>query len=1665
MSSTSSDVELRIRARDESSKTLQQLAKAVKAAADALDQQTRAAETNQTSAKELEDAYKKLESAGQALIKQSKLVQTYQQQSEAMATMAGNVEAAKKRYEELSTAMAAAEKVTKKQQTALTSAQNAIVKAENALAKQEERVTKTAASLEKFGISTKDLAGAQATIVSNVNKTNAVLEELDVVMTTGIQIGKQYAQEQAAIAAAQAEAAAAAKTTADAQKAAEDAKAAEAAKAAAQIQSAMESEALAMDKVITKLRNQANELDATAAGYKTLGNVTKGIDLGGTLVNDLQAIINPAAAARANINTLETSVNKLSSEIEANVGVMDDYAATTKSMSDNQSAILNIAKLIDKFKSQVAAIREARTEFQAVKSDIRDLADQMRSSTSGTEEFGAQMQQLKQQASASASTLQQLGTAARATQAALLAAGVNTQNLSAEESRLRSMTTQTATSLEEMAAAAQDSGTKFKGITAALNDFMGGGRTTLSLAQRMKGEILALGAAYVGLYGQITMAGDVIDAYKLRQQTMIKLAQVVGNDLSAQQKEWQYTENVADQLGLRLDVVADEYSKFAIAATTAGMSLNDTKFIFENVSKAARVNHISIEDLKGVYLALSQMIGKGQVYSEELRQQLGERLPQAISVLAKERKQSVAELLKDIQNGEVKTEAVIQLAKGLGDSVAGSLEESYKSVDKAEGDAYNAFLKFKLAMADSGFIDSYTQALQKLTDFLNSSKGQEAAQKWGDVLADVTDGLIYMLENLEAITTASETLLALWATAKIVTMVTSAVTLFKEWVPRIAACVTALSDFTAMAGAAVTGLLEMSPAIAAVAAAVPQIAAALAAAGVAVWAYNNIDAFHDFVDDLTTEAAKMGLAIEAIFKEAGAAVYDLLKDIFGDFASMLLNVLASAEEALAQFAAKIPGVGQTIADSLNNMAKTARSAADDIAVSQEDAFSTVKGVWNQYESDWNALNNSVEKRHKEAMSTLVAQNSSAIDTMIKQNQKGAASWSDFAKAASDTTISPNITKDQVSASNWAGMFDKTQKQASGFQWTQPDTKISGAESQQIAALTADIQKAQKAAETAIQSAKKALVKNDLPGQLKLIDEQFKPLYDKASAIGGATGAAMAKQLDAVVSKQKQAATMEFNAKGTKSAKDYTNQVQQAAQTLQQWSDQLRANKSEMVGQVNTTASVDAAVDAVVKKYEKLIDALEKLKIKGNAALSSQRDQLVKNLQSLEQQEVAYTKQKTTIDAVTDSIKKAQELEDTRNKLVDSYVKLNEAGQMSEQDMINNSAKAMQEYETRIKAAIKAAEDLVAAHKDAFTPDQLAEMNDQIAQLKLGLANTSGQFTELQKVGVNSIVNGINTALEDTGDLIANLIEGTSNWRDAWTTLGSIVGNFFASLLKDLALAIAKQAVLNSLAASSDSGIANVAKQLGGSAAGATGGNWLTSAANGIASLFGFSSKSSKDASAKTADSAQSGGFISSLSSMFSSAFATGGTVMKTISSSLSSMFSSIFSSGSGIFSTIGNFFSSLFSSSTSTATSSAGSAAGGSGLLSSAASFISSMFHNGGTVGSSTSGSGQQSKSVSPSVFAGAKRFHTGGFPGLKSDEVPAILQKGEQVLSKSDPNNALNGGGSSGSSSSGSSSTRIVLVDDRDSVPEAMNSSYGEKIIMQQVRRNKLSIKKLAKA
>ena len=47
------------------------------------------------------------------------------------------------------------------------------------------------------------------------------------------------------------------------------------------------------------------------------------------------------------------------------------------------------------------------------------------------------------------------------------------------------------------------------------------------------------------------------------------------------------------------------------------------------MAEAARVNRSSTQEMQGVFTALTQIVSKGAVQMEELRQQLGDRLPGA----------------------------------------------------------------------------------------------------------------------------------------------------------------------------------------------------------------------------------------------------------------------------------------------------------------------------------------------------------------------------------------------------------------------------------------------------------------------------------------------------------------------------------------------------------------------------------------------------------------------------------------------------------------------------------------------------------------------------------------------------------------------------------------------------------------------------------------------------------------------------------------------------------------------------------------------------------------------------------------------------------------------------------------------------------------------------
>ena len=77
-----------------------------------------------------------------------------------------------------------------------------------------------------------------------------------------------------------------------------------------------------------------------------------------------------------------------------------------------------------------------------------------------------------------------------------------------------------------------------------------------------------------------------------------------------------------------------------------------------------------------------------------------------------------------------------------------------------------------------------------------------------------------------------------------------------------------------------------------------------------------------------------------------------------------------------------------------------------------------------------------------------------------------------------------------------------------------------------------------------------------------------------------------------------------------------------------------------------------------------------------------------------------------------------------------------------------------------------------------------------------------------------------------------------------------------------------------------------------------------------------------------------------------------------------------------------------------------------SGALGGAGGIFANILHAGGMVGASAPG-----RMVPAMAFAAAPRMHSGGVAGLRHDEVPAILQRGERVLSRREAQSYGGGG------------------------------------------------------
>ena len=111
------------------------------------------------------------------------------------------------------------------------------------------------------------------------------------------------------------------------------------------------------------------------------------------------------------------------------------------------------------------------------------------------------------------------------------------------------------------------------------------------------------------------------------------------------------------------------------------------------------------------------------------------------------------------------------------------------------------------------------------------------------------------------------------------------------------------------------------------------------------------------------------------------------------------------------------------------------------------------------------------------------------------------------------------------------------------------------------------------------------------------------------------------------------------------------------------------------------------------------------------------------------------------------------------------------------------------------------------------------------------------------------------------------------------------------------------------------------------------------------------------------------------------------------------------------------------------------------------------------------SGDGDARKrSVSPGLFASAQRFHSGGkVPGLAADEIPAILQKDEEVLTREDASalrTKVTGVESGGGQKQGGTSLTVLNVDDPERIKEILANNPD--VVLNIINRNAPIIKRM---
>ena len=280
------------------------------------------------------------------------------------------------------------------------------------------------------------------------------------------------------------------------------------------------------------------------------------------------------------------------------------------------------------------------------------------------------------------------------------------------------------------------------------------------------GQVLAI---WIALKAAVAGFSKLKDTLILLDNFKFSLQKLTRSSLDTEES-MRFLIATSKRFGTSLGESVDRYVKFFAAAKQAGVTVEDTREIFVSMSNAAGTLGLRADETRGIFLALEQMFSKGKVTTEELRRQLGERLPGAFGIMADtmnklrpEIEITVNDLDEMLKKGEVISGEVLpEFARQVEIAFGIQSRERIDTLAAAQSRLGTAWTEFIFEVENGGgtlsktfisFFNSVTEGIEKITELQLAFDQMNGFQRTGTVLSYVNPLLFTWLkmsdENIE----------------------------------------------------------------------------------------------------------------------------------------------------------------------------------------------------------------------------------------------------------------------------------------------------------------------------------------------------------------------------------------------------------------------------------------------------------------------------------------------------------------------------------------------------------------------------------------------------------------------------------------------------------------------------------------------------------------------------------------------------------------------------------------------------------------------------------------------------------------------------------------------------------------------------------------------------